>query len=99
MACRAGRRYDAAMRGLFESGWIAVLVVAVTVAEFAVLALVRARTGRGIGAADAATMLLPGVCLVASLGLALRGADWVWIALALTASLAAHLADVARRWR
>ena len=54
---------------------------------------------RGWKIADAAVLLLPGVCMLIALRLALIGAAWPGIALALTLSLPFHLADIARRSR
>jgi hypothetical protein len=41
--------------------------------------------------------LLPGILLLLALREALTGANWVWVALWLTVSLPAHLADFWRR--
>jgi hypothetical protein len=43
--------------------------------------------------------LLAGACLLLALRLALGQASWVWLALALVASLVAHLMDLRQRWR
>jgi hypothetical protein len=77
--------------GLFASGRIVDAILLLTAAE-AVVLLRRGRT-------DLLATLLAGVALLAALRLALAGAAWPWLALALLASLAAHLADLARRWR
>ena len=51
---------------------------------------------RGWPASAAGLRLLPGALMVLALRAALTGADWPWVALALAASLPAHLADLAR---
>lgn len=43
--------------------------------------------------------LLAGASLLLALRLALGQASWVWLALALTTSLVAHLMDLRQRWR
>ena len=63
----------------------------VSVAEAAALAVARR--------SDLLATLLAGLGLLAAVRLALAGAAWPWLALALLAALAAHLWDMARRWR
>ncbi len=46
---------------------------------------------------DVLLILGPGACLVLALRLALAGADWPWISMAVTASLPLHLLDLRRR--
>ncbi len=75
------------------------LVLIVTVTEGVVLALLYRGTGKGLSAAAAARMLLPGVCLMLALRAALAGDVWPFVPLALTAALIAHLADLRGRWR
>ena len=87
------------MRWLIESGRIADVIVALTLAEWLALAAWHRRTGGGVAGADLAGNLLAGVCLVLALRCALTEAGWGWIALWLAASLGAHLADLRRRWR
>jgi hypothetical protein len=82
---------SANLRDLFASGRIVDAVLALTVLE-GLLLLWRGR-------ADLMATLLAGLALLAALRLALAGAAWPWLALALLAALAAHLADLARRWR
>jgi membrane protein implicated in regulation of membrane protease activity len=48
---------------------------------------------------DLLLTLLSGLALMVALRLALAGADARWLALALLAAFAAHLADLGRRWR
>jgi len=82
---------------LFASGRIVDLVLALTAAEFVALALWRRRTGRGLAAADLASALLAGVCLMLAVRAALVGAWWGWIALCLLAAGVAHVAELRRR--
>ena len=55
--------------------------------------------GRGISPLDALASLLAGVFLLLALRAALTAEPWTAVALWLAGALAAHLADVARRWR
>jgi hypothetical protein len=50
--------------------------------------------GRRWGRAAATWRLLPGAMMIVALRLALTGADWRWIALALAASFPPHLIDL-----
>jgi hypothetical protein len=56
-------------------------------------------THRGVSPADLIANLLAGMFLLLALRAALTEADWVWLALFLLGAFAAHLADLARRWR
>ena len=82
----------------FSSGLAADLVLAVMFLEGCVLCWVRRQGGRGFSPRTIIISLLPGACLVLALRGALVGAWWGWIALALFASLLAHLADLRQRW-
>jgi hypothetical protein len=83
----------------FSSGRIVDLIVALTVAEGAVLLAWRHRTGRGIAPAALIGNLLSGVLLLMALRAALSGAAWRWIAACLIGAFFAHLVDLALRWR
>jgi hypothetical protein len=48
---------------------------------------------------DIGLMLLPGIFLLVALRVALAGAAWPWVPLALIAALVAHLLDLRQRWR
>ncbi len=87
------------MAALFASGRIVDVILALTLAEAVGLVAWHRRTGRGVAPADFLGNLLSGVCLLLALRTGLAGAWWGWIALALLAALAAHMADLARRWR
>jgi len=87
------------MSELFASGRIVGFILAFMALEAVVLIVYRRRTGRGVAPGELVPNLLAGVFLLLALGGALSGAWWGWIALALAASLAAHLADLRRRAR
>ena len=87
------------MAHLFATGRIADLIIALSLVEGGLLTWYYRRTGRGIAPSDALPNLLAGIALVAALRLALSGAGWPAIATCLLAALAAHLADLRRRWR
>jgi len=87
------------MAALFASGRIVDVVLALTVLEACAVVGWHHRTGRGVAPADFLGNLLSGMCLLVALRVGLAGAWWGWIALALLAALAAHLADLRRRWR
>jgi NhaP-type Na+/H+ or K+/H+ antiporter len=44
-------------------------------------------------------LVLPGVCLLLAIRVAMSGALWPWLPVALLAALATHLLDVRERWR
>jgi hypothetical protein len=87
------------MEALFAGGHVADLILVVLVIEAVVLIAWHRRTGRGLPPRAVLALALPGAALVVALRLALTGAWWGWIALALLAAFAAHLADIAVRWR
>lgn len=87
------------MEAFFRSGHVADFILLVLVMEAALLALWRQRTGRGPDFPAILALVLPGVALVLALRLALTGAWWGWIGLALTGALAAHLLDLGQRLR
>ena len=87
------------MSELFGSGHIADLILLLVVIEGLLLAAYRSLTGRGIAAYALWGNLASGACLLLALRGALTGSHWTWIALALAGGLAAHVADLACRWR
>lgn len=87
------------MGALFANGAIVDAILLFTVLEAAILLAYRHRTGRGVPAQDLLAALAAGLCLMLALRAALVGSPWPWIALWLAAALAAHLADLRRRWR
>jgi hypothetical protein len=84
---------------LFASGSVVDLILAALVLEALVLTLYRSKTGRGIPAVALLTNLLAGACLLLALRSALVGREWYWTAIWLGFALAAHIADLAQRWR
>ena len=86
------------MSGLFASGRIVDIVLAITAIEAALLIAHHRRTGRGPAPKELIGTLLAGVSLMLALRAALVGADWRWIALWLAAAFVAHLNDLRRRW-
>ena len=87
------------MAALFANGHAVDLILLVVVVEAACAVIWHRHTGRGLSPAATFSLLLPGVCLLVALRGALVGAGWRWIAACLLASFAAHLHDLARRWR
>lgn len=87
------------MRELFSSGLIVDLIIVFVIVEWAAIVMYRARTGRGIPPLAITANLLAAVFLMLALRAALVGAHWQWMAAALTGALAAHLVDLAQRWR
>lgn len=87
------------MAEFFASGRVVDLMLAITALEAVAVVGYFRRTGRGVAPADFLGNLLSGVGLMLALRAALAGAGWGWIAAWLVAALAAHLADLRRRWR
>ncbi len=87
------------MEQLIRSGEVADVILACLVLEALVLLGWRRLSGRGMAAVEVLALLLPGVFLVLALRLALTGAAWPLISLALVAALAAHLFDLRHRLR
>lgn len=84
------------MSGFFAGGHVVDLVLVVMALEVAWLLRRRAARSRD-GLLDVVLAFAPGVCLLLALRAALVGAEWPWVALALTASFPAHLLDLRRR--
>jgi hypothetical protein len=82
-----------AMAAFFASGRVADLILLVLALE-AVALLVWHRRGGGLAPRAILALALPGVALVLALRLALTGAWWGWIGLALAGAFAAHLFDL-----
>lgn len=87
-----------AMNDLFQSGRVIDGIIALLLLEGLILYRYHHRTRRGPALPDIMTLVLSGVCLLLALRLALSGAAWPWLAAALLGALAAHLADLYRRW-
>ena len=87
------------MREFILGGRVLDFVMAMTLIEALALLLIHRRTGRGPAPIDTLGLLAAGFCLALAFRLSTLGADWIWIALALTGALLSHLLDLARRWR
>jgi hypothetical protein len=68
------------------------LALLAVLAEAIVLLAWRGRAARGL-----VTTLVAGGCVLLAWRLALAGLGWTWVAAAMSAALAFHLADVKRR--
>ena len=86
------------MAALFADGRIVDAILALVALQYAALCAYRWRTGRGLGPLDLFFNLGAGAALLLALQAGLRGADWTTIAAFLLLGLAAHLADLYRRW-
>lgn len=92
------------MRDFVTSGRVIDVILSVVVVEALVLVVLsRARgaapTPKGFSALDVIGQLLAGFLLLIAVRCALTGADYRWTVVFLTASLPAHLYDLARRSR
>jgi hypothetical protein len=85
--------------GLFASGRVVDLVLALMALEGALLFWYGRRSGRGVPVGEMLAFLLADACLLLALRAALVGASWQWVALPLAGAFAAHLADLGLRWR
>ena len=79
------------MNALFAQGHAVDIVLAVMAIELVWL------IARGRNPMTVVLTILPGACMMIALRAALTGAGWQWVALALTVSLPAHLADLRHR--
>ncbi|MCX7891285.1 MAG: hypothetical protein N2544_02800 [Burkholderiales bacterium] len=87
------------MAELFATGRIVDLILALMMLEAVALYAWRRLAGRGPTVLDLLPNFLAGGLLLFALRGALTGAGWRWIAACLAAALAAHSADLYRRWR
>ena len=86
------------MREFVTNGHLVDVAMVLTLLELIGLIIYRRRTGRGIDGSKLVITLASGLFLMLGLRAALTGADWPWIALALSASWATHLLDLKSRW-
>lgn len=86
------------MQEFLLSGRAVDLVLLVIAAEFVGLLALRRKVWQR-AAPDLFFALMPGVFLLVALRLALTGAEWHWIALAVAASFPFHITDLVRRLR
>ena len=84
------------MEEFILSGQAIDLVLLVIALEFVGLLMLRRKSWRRAGP-DLFLALMPGVLLLVALRLALTGAGWEWIALAVASSFPFHIADLVRR--
>jgi hypothetical protein len=87
------------MSDLFASGHILDGILILVVLEGVGLVLVHRVTGRGPAPGDVIPTLVSGLMLMLALRAAIAELRWEFIALPLTLALAAHVADLATRWR
>jgi hypothetical protein len=87
------------MSDLFASGRILDLILIFVVLEGVGLLLLHRVTGRGPAPGDIMPTLVSGLMLMLALRAAIADLRWEFIALPLGLALAAHLADLAIRWR
>ena len=87
------------MSELFASGHVIDFVLAIVGLEAAALLAWRRRRYRGLAPVDVLGQLLAGALLLGAVRCALTGTDYRWTAAFVTASLPAHLFDLARRAR
>lgn len=87
------------LAALFQSGRIIDLILMLVIVEALVLAFVWRRTGRGITPLGLAANLASGGALLLAVRMAVTDAPWAAIALCLSLSFVAHVADLAGRWR
>ncbi|MCA3261180.1 MAG: hypothetical protein ING44_04500 [Telmatospirillum sp.] len=88
-----------ALGELVQSGQLVELVLALVALEAAALLVYRFRTGRGPEPLGLVFNLAAGSALMLALRAALQDAGWTHVAAFLVLALAAHLADLARRWQ
>lgn len=87
------------MMGLFQSGRIVDLLMVLMTLEAALLWGYRRSTGRGVPLFGLLANLAAGAGLLMALRAALTHAGWEMTILWLLVALAAHVADLASRWR
>jgi len=87
------------VQGLLASWALLDLLLVGLLLEAAILLILARRTGRGIPPRSLAATLAAGGLILLAWRLSVAGAWWGWVGLALAAALAAHVADLAQRWR
>ncbi len=85
------------MSKLFTTGLIADVMLIFMLVEAVCLLAYFFKTRRGLPPLAVFWMLLPGSCLVLAVRGALVGAEWGWIALAVSVSLLGHIGDFRQR--
>lgn len=87
------------LEALIASGRIVDMICLLVFVEAVAIVVIYLRSGRGMPPAEALPTLLSGLCLLLALRGALTQAGWEWVALSLVGALAAHVIDLAQRWR
>jgi hypothetical protein len=87
------------MAALLSSGQITIPILLLTVVEAAGLLALHRFSGRGVAPRDFLPNLLAGDFLLLAWLANADHAAWPWIGAACFAALAAHVTDLARRWR
>ena len=85
------------MEPFFSSGRIVELILGLVLLE--ALLLIVLRRWHGMSLVSVLGNLLAGACLLLALRVALVGADWRWLALALLGALLGHGLDIMGRLR
>lgn len=86
------------MSVLWTGAWLVDVAIAITLVEWALLALYHRITSRGLASHAYAWNLTSGLCLMLALRLSLHGESWYWSAGCLAASGLAHLVYLRQRW-
>ncbi len=87
------------LAGLFDSGRIIDIILALMALETVALLAFYRVTGRGVAPRALLPFMMAGVCLMLALKAALTGGSWQAVAGLLSLAFVAHLADIALRWR
>jgi hypothetical protein len=87
------------MSGLFATGRIFDLILALMAIEATLLWAYRLSTGRGILLPGILISLAAGACLLMAMRAIIANDGWEVAAFWLTAALISHIADLATRWR
>lgn len=87
------------MNGAFGLAQIVDLVIAFTLIECAVLAVLHRARGKGVAPRDFVANMASGLCLMLALRCVLRDAGTAWVAVFLLAAGVAHGTDIWMRWR
>jgi anti-sigma factor RsiW len=87
------------IEGLFASGRIAELIAGLVAIEAIALGLVFMRAGRAARVPSLLANLAAGGALLMALRAAIVGSGWQSVGIFLGLAFAAHIADVALRWR
>lgn len=87
------------LAGLFASGRIIDIILALMALETVALLGFHRATGRGLAPRALLPFMAAGVCLMLALKAALTGGSWQAVAGLLSLAFVAHLADIALRWR